>query len=342
VVITLNKEENLMRRLINDPYEIVEEMLQGYVKAFNKQVKLLEHDGRVVVSKNAPKKDKVGVIVGGGSGHEPLFLGYVGDGFADAAVIGNINTSPSPEPCYNSVKAVDAGKGCIYLYGNYAGDVMNFDIGAEMAAEDGIRVETVLVTDDVISSKDVEGRRGIAGDFFVFKVAAAAAEERLDLDGVVAAAKKANANCATMGVALGAAEHPTTGKEMFEMESGDMEIGMGIHGEPGVRRGKTEPADAVVKEIMDVLVPELKLAKGDEVCVLVNSLGATPLMDLFVAYRKVAEILEELGVGVHKTFIGSYASTMNMPGSSVTLLKVDAELKRFIDYPTNAPYFVQI
>jgi dihydroxyacetone kinase-like protein len=330
-----------MRRLVNDPYEIVEEMLEGYVRAFGDKVKLLEHDGRVLVSTSAPKKDKVGVIVGGGSGHEPLFLGYVGDGFADAAVIGNINTSPSPEPCYNSVKAVDAGKGCIYLYGNYAGDVMNFDIGAEMAAEDGIRVETVLVTDDVISSKNVEERRGIAGDFFVFKTAAAAADEGHDLDKVVEVAQKTNANCATMGVALGAAEHPTTGEEMFEMAVGDMEIGMGIHGEPGVRRGKTEPADDVVQEILDVLIPELKLTKGDEVCVLVNSLGATPLMDLLVAYRKVSIVLEELGINVHKTFIGSYASTMNMPGMSVTLQKVDDELKRLIDYPTDAPYFIQ-
>ncbi len=330
-----------MRRLVNDPYEIVEEMLEGYVRAFPEKVKLLEHDGRVVVGTHAPKKDKVGVIIGGGSGHEPLFLGYVGEGFADAAVIGNINTSPSPEPCYNSVKAVDAGKGCIYLYGNYAGDVMNFDIGAEMAAEDDIRVETVLVTDDVISSENVEDRRGIAGDFFVFKTAAAAADDGLDLDGVVEVAKKTNAHCATMGVALGAADHPNTGKPMFEMDLGDMEIGMGIHGEPGVRRGKTEPSDDVVQEILDVIIPELKLTSGDEVCVLVNSLGATPLMDLFVANRKVSKVLEEKGIKVHKTFVGSYASTMNMPGMSVTLQKVDDQLKRYIDWPTDAPYFVQ-
>lgn len=330
-----------MRRLVNDPYEIVEEMLEGYVRAFPEKVKLLEHDGRVVVSTQAGKKDKVGVIIGGGSGHEPLFLGYVGEGFADSAVIGNINTSPSPEPCYNAVKAVDAGKGCIYLYGNYAGDVMNFDIGAEMAAEDDIRVETVLVTDDVISSKNVEDRRGIAGDFFVFKTAAASADLGDDLDKVVEVAKKTNAYCATMGVALGAAEHPNTGKEMFEMAVGDMEIGMGIHGEPGVRRGKTEPADDVVQEILDVIIPELELTKGDEVCVLVNSLGATPLMDLFVAYRKVSLVLEEKGIKVYKNFVGPYASTMNMPGMSVTLQKVDDELKKYIDHPTDAPYFVQ-
>ncbi len=329
-----------MRRLVNDPYEIVEEMLEGYVRAFPDKVKLLEHDGRVVIGTHAPKKDKVGVIVGGGSGHEPLFLGYVGEGFADAAVIGNINTSPSPEPAYNAVKAVDAGKGCIYLYGNYAGDVMNFDIGAEMAAEDDIRVETVLVTDDVISSKNVEDRRGIAGMFFVFKATTAAADDGLDLDGVVEVAKKTNANCATMGVALGAAEHPNTGKVMFEMEDGEMEIGMGIHGEPGVRRGVTEASDAVVQEILDVVIPELELTKGDEVCVLVNGLGATPLMDLLVAYRKVSHVLEEKGIKVHKNFIGSYASTMNMPGMSVTLLKVDNQLKNYIDWPTNAAYYV--
>jgi dihydroxyacetone kinase-like protein len=203
-----------------------------------------EAQGRVVVSKTAKQKDKVGVIIGGGSGHEPLFLGYVGKGFADAAVIGNINTSPSPDPCYASVKAIDTGKGCIYLYGNYAGDVMNFDMGAEKAdEEDGIRVETVLVTDDVISSENIEDRRGIAGDFFVFKAAGAKAEMGGDLDAVVAAAKKCNDVTRTMGVAMSSATLPSKGGPIFEMEDGDMEIGMGIHGEPGVRRGKIEPAD---------------------------------------------------------------------------------------------------
>ena len=330
-----------MRRLINDPYNIVEEMLEGYVKAFNKQVRMLENDKRVIVKKNAPDKDKVGVIIGGGSGHEPLFLGYVGEGFADDVVVGNINTSPSPEPCYNAVKAVDAGKGCIYLYGNYSGDVMNFDMGAEMAEDDDIRVETVVVTDDVASSENIEDRRGIAGDFFVFKAAAAAADKGYDLDKVVEVAQRANKNCASMGVALGAAEHPNTGKEMFEMEKGYMEVGMGIHGEPGVRRGEIEPMDQVVTEIMDTILADLKLVEDDEVAVLINGLGATPYMDLFVMNRRVAEILEEKKIKVHKTLIGTYASTMNMPGQSVTLLKLDDELKEYIDYPTDAPYYVQ-
>lgn len=329
-----------MRRLINDPYEVVEEMLDGYVRAHKNYVKLLEHDGRVVVSKKAPVKDKVGIIIGGGSGHEPLFLGYVGEGFADAAVIGNINTSPSPEPCYNAVKAVDAGKGCLFLYGNYAGDVLNFDMGAEMADADGIRVETVLVTDDVVSSTEIKDRRGVAGDVFVFKAAAAKAAMGADLDAVKAAAEKANANTRSMGVALSSATLPATGKPIFEMAEGDMEIGMGIHGEPGVRRGKIENADKVIDQIMEHILPDLPFQSGDEVAVLVNSLGATPLLDLHICYRRVDQILEEKGIKVHKAFVGPFATSMDMAGMSVTLMKLDAELKELLDYPCDTPYLV--
>ncbi|SHJ70334.1 dihydroxyacetone kinase DhaK subunit [Geosporobacter subterraneus DSM 17957] len=330
-----------MKRLINDPYDVVEEMLEGYVKAHEQYVKLLEHDGRVVVSKKAPVENKVGIIIGGGSGHEPLFLGYVGEGFADAAVIGNINTSPSPEPCYNAVKAVDAGKGCLYMYGNYAGDVLNFDMGAEMASMDGIRVETVLVTDDVVSSKEIKDRRGVAGDFYVFKIAAAKAALGADLDEVKAAAEKANANTRSMGVALSSATLPSTGKPIFEMGEEDMEIGMGIHGEPGVRRGKIEPADKVIDQIMEHILPDLPYESGDEVSVLVNSLGATPLLDLHICYRRVAQILKEKGIKVHKAFVGPFATSMDMAGMSVTLLKLDDELKELLDYPCDTPYFVQ-
>lgn len=327
-----------MRRLINNPYNVVEEMLEGFCKAHSDHVKLLESDGRVVVSKKAPVKDKVGIIIGGGSGHEPLFLGYVGENFADAAVIGNINTSPAPEPCYNAVKAVDAGKGCLYLYGNYAGDVMNFDMGAEMAAADGIRVETVLVTDDVYSSTNIKDRRGVAGDFFVFKAAAAKAAMGANLDEVKAAAIKANYNTRSMGVALSSSTLPATGKPIFEMEDGDMEIGMGIHGEPGVRRGKLQEADKVVDEIMKYVLPDLPFNKGDEVAVLVNSLGATPLMDLHICYRRVAQILEEKGINIYRSFVGPYATSMDMSGMSITLMKLDNELKQLLDYPCDTPY----
>lgn len=334
-----------MKRLINDPYDVVEEMLEGYVKAHKDYVRMSEQDeaqGRVVVAKDAGKKDKVGVIIGGGSGHEPLFLGYVGEGFADAAVIGNINTSPSPDPCYASVKDVDTGKGCIYLYGNYAGDVMNFDMGAEKAdEEDDIRVETVLVTDDVVSSENIPDRRGIAGDFFVFKAAAAKAAMGGDLDEVVAAANKCNDNCRTMGVAMSSATLPSKGGPIFDMEDGDMEIGMGIHGEPGVRRGKIEAADKVVDEIMEPVLADLDFA-GGEVYVLVNSLGATPIMDLHICYRRVAQILEEKGIKVYKALIGPFACSMDMAGMSITLLKVDEEMKELMDYPCKTPYFTQV
>ena len=326
-----------MRRLINDPYDVVEEMLSGYVKAHSDYVKLLEHDGRVVVTTN-PVPGKVGVIIGGGSGHEPLFLGYVGKNFADAAVIGNINTSPSPEPCYNAVKAVDQGKGCIYLYGNYAGDVMNFDMGAEMAADDGIRVETVLVTDDVVSSENIEDRRGIAGDLFVFKAAAAAAAKGMDLDAVVAAAKKCNDNTRSMGVALSSSTIPVKGGTIFDMEDGDMEIGMGIHGEPGVRRGKIEPADQVVDEIMEHILKDFPLSEGDEVHTLVNGLGGLPLMDQYILHNHLEEVLREKGVKVYKSLVGNYATSMDMIGMGITIVKVDEELKELLDYPVDTPY----
>lgn len=329
-----------MRRLLNDPEHIVEEMLEGYVLAHGKYVKLLENDGRVIVSKAAPVKDKVGIIIGGGSGHEPLFIGYVGEGFADAAVVGNINTSPSPEPCYHAVKAVDSGKGCLFMYGNYAGDVMNFDMAAEMAAADGIRVETVLVTDDVCSSPAISRRRGVAGDFFAFKVAAAKAAAGAGLDEVKAMAERANSYTRSMGVALSAATHPATGKIMFEMADGEMEIGMGIHGEPGVKRGKLETADMVVDQIMPFILRDLPFAKGDEVSVLINGLGGLPLMDLHIIYRQVAWILREEGIKIYNSFVGNYATSMDMIGMSITLMKLDGELKSLLDAPCDTPYCV--
>lgn len=335
-----------MKRLINDPYDVVEEMVEGYVKAHDRYVKMCdleEAQGRVVVAKDAGTKNKVGVVIGGGSGHEPLFIGYVGENFADGVVIGNINTSPSPDPCYAAAKAVDNGKGVIYLYGNYAGDVMNFDMGAEKAdEEDDIRVETVLVTDDVVSSENIPDRRGIAGDFFVFKAAGAKAAMGADLDAVVAAASKCNDNTRSMGVAMSSATLPSKGGPIFDMEDGDMEIGMGIHGEPGVRRGKIEPADAVIDEIMDPILKDLPYESGDEVYVLVNSLGATPILDLHICYRRVAQILEEKGIKVHRALVGPFACSMDMAGMSVTLCKLDDELKELLDYPCDTPYFTQV
>ncbi|HFI0149296.1 TPA: dihydroxyacetone kinase subunit DhaK [Streptococcus suis] len=328
-----------MRRLINDGYDVVEEMLEGYCAANAKYAKLLDHDKRVLVAQELSKEPKVGIIIGGGSGHEPLFIGYVGKGFADAAVIGNVNTSPSPEPCYNAVKAVDQGKGCLYLYGNYAGDVLNFDMGAELAADDDIRVETVTVKDDLISSENFEDRRGVAGDLFVFKVAAAAAAKGHDLDYVKQIAEYANENTFSMGVALSSATLPVTGKEIFEMEDGDMEVGMGLHGEPGIRREKLRPADEVVEEIYNYIKENSSLTEGDEVVVLVNGLGGLPLMDQYICYRKLNQLLTADNITLHDSLVGNYATSMDMVGMSITILRVNEELKELLDYPCDTPYY---
>ncbi|MGY3725557.1 dihydroxyacetone kinase DhaK subunit [Granulicatella balaenopterae] len=328
-----------MRRLINDGYDVVEEMLEGYCLAHSDYVKLLEDDGRVVVSKKISEEPRVRIIIGGGSGHEPLFLGYVGKDFADAAVVGNVNTSPSPEPCYNSVKAVDSGKGCLYLYGNYAGDVLNFDMGAELAAADGIRVETVTVKDDIISSTNFEDRRGVAGDVLVFKIAASAAKKGYDLDKVKEITEYANENTFSMGVALSSATLPVTGKVIFDMEEGDMEVGMGIHGEPGIRREKLRPADEVVTEIYNYIKEHSTLKEDDEVAVLINGLGGLPLMDQYICYRKVDQLLKKDNIGIYKSLVGNYATSMDMIGMSITILRLNDELKELLDSPCDTPYF---
>lgn len=330
-----------MKRIINDGYDVVEEMLEGYELAHKDTVHLLDDDKRVLVKNKLSETPKVGVIVGGGTGHEPLFLGYVGEGFADASVMGNVNTSPSPEPCYNSVKAVDQGKGCIFLYGNYQGDVLNFDMAAEMAADDGIRVETVISTDDVASSTEKTDRRGIAGDVPTFKVAGAAAEKGYDLDEVVRVTQKSNDNTYSMGVALSSSTLPVTGEAIFHMEEGDMEVGMGIHGEPGMGVSKIKSADEIVDELMENILEDSKITDGDNVLVLVNGLGALPLMDQYICYRRVDQILKEKNVNIGISWVGDYSTSMDMVGMSVTLVKLDDELHELLAAPCDTPYMKQ-
>lgn len=225
-----------MKRLVNNPENIVEDVIEGYTKAFD-DVKVSELSERVVARKNI-NKDKVGIIIGGGSGHEPLFLGYVGEGFADACVIGHINTSPDPYAVYSAIKEVGSNKGVLLMYGNYTGDVLNFDMAQDMAIAEGYKVKSLQITDDVVSAEEKYCRRGIDGDIFVMKIAAAASDLGLEFDEVYRIAQKANDLTASMGVALGSADDPRIGHEMFTLEPGKMKIGMGIHGEPGVRRGK--------------------------------------------------------------------------------------------------------
>ena len=331
-----------MKKLINDPDNAVDEMVDGILAA-HPGLRRLDSHKRAVVRADAPVPGKVGILIGGGSGHEPTFIGYVGKGLADAVAVGNVFASPPPDPIYEATKAIHGGAGVVYMYGNYAGDVMNFDMAAEMCLMDDIRVETVLVTDDVASAPPDRraDRRGVAGDVFVFKVAAAAADQGYDLDAVVAVANKANDACLTMGVALEPCSLPQTGQPSFELGPDEMEIGLGIHGEPGVRRGPLQPADQVIDDMLDMILAERPLGASNRVAVLVNGLGSTTLMEQYIAFRRVRRRLDDLGTTIHRTMVGSYVTSLEMGGISVTLLDLDDELARLVDHPADCAMFAQ-
>lgn len=329
-----------MKKLINDPFDFVEESLEGFLLAHADTVKRVGK--RAIGRVDGPTPGKVGVVVGGGSGHLPAFAGYVGKGGADAAPIGNIFASPPAKPVLEATHAANGGAGVLYSYGNYAGDVMNFDRAAAQAAEQGVPVETVLVTDDVASAPKEEQtqRRGIAGDFFVFKVAAAKAETMADLEAVKAAAVLANDNTRTMGVALSACTVPANGKPTFSLPEGELEIGLGIHGEPGLRRAKIEPVDKLVEEMTDHILKDFDFS-GSDVAVLVNGLGATPYEELYIMYRKLSRILEAQRVSIKRSYVGEYVTSLEMAGASITLLRLDDELLDLIDAPAYCPMFLQ-
>jgi dihydroxyacetone kinase len=333
-----------VRKLINDPYKVVDEMLDGFVRAHESKVRRLDGAaGRAIVRVGPPKPGKVGVLFGGGSGHKPAFIGYLGRGGADGVAVGNVFASPPPDPAVAASRAIDGGAGIVYSYGNYSGDVMNFDMAAETLADDGIEVRTVLVTDDVASAPKgrEDERRGIAGDFIIFKILGARAEEMATLDEVEAAGRKANDNCRTMGVALSSCIVPAAGKATFNLEDGEMEIGLGVHGEPGMRRGPLESADAVTTTLVETILEDMPLARGTEVAVLVNGLGATPYSELYIIFRRVAQMLDERGIIIHRSYVGEYVTSLEMAGASVTLLKLDDELKRLIDAPADCAMFAQ-
>lgn len=332
-----------MKKLLNDPARVVDEMVEGYVAAFPQYIKQLPDSPRALV-RTKLQPGKVGVVIGGGSGHEPGFMGYVGQGFADGVAVGNVFASPSPEPIVAVTKAVDQGAGVLYIYGNYAGDGMNFDMSAELAAMDDIRTATVRITDDLASApiEQIEKRRGIAGFVLLFKMAGAASERGYGLDELVTVCRKANAQTRTMGVALSPCTLPQTGKPAFELADDEMEIGLGIHGEPGMERGKLTTADEVTARLLAGIVEELALRRGDRVAVLVNGLGATTVMELFIVFRKAAATLAELGVHIHRSYVGEYVTSMEMGGCSITVMKLDDELASLIDHPADSPGLTQV
>ncbi len=331
----------ITKKIINNGNDAVDEMLEGIIAAHPKMLHRLDASPRAIVAVDGPRPGKVGLVIGGGSGHEPTFLGFVGKGLADAAAIGNVFASPPPDPIMECAKAASGGAGVLFMYGNYAGDVMNFDMAAEMLGMDDIEVRTVLTTDDVASAPrdNRETRRGVAGNFFIFKAAGAACDLMFSLDECERIARKANDHTYTMGVALSACSLPQTRRFNFDIGADDMEIGMGIHGEPGIKRTVLKTADAIVDQMMDRILDEMKPTKSDHVAVLVNSLGSTPLMELYIMNRRVRQRLDELGLNIHATWVGHYCTSLEMAGASVTLMHLDAELTRMIDHPCNCAMF---
>lgn len=333
-----------MKKILNNPDNFVNEMLEGILAAHPQELKAVSPDLRSIVRADAPIEGKVGLATGGGSGHLPVFLGYVGKGMLDGCAVGNVFASPSAQQMLEVTKAIDGGSGVLYIYGNYGGDIMNFDVAAEMADFEDIKVETVIVADDVASAPkgNEKKRRGVAGLFYAYKIAGACADEMMFLEEVKRVTEKALAGTRSMGVALSPCTIPSAGKPTFEIGDDEMEIGMGIHGEPGIKRGKLQTADEIAETIVKTIVEDLPYNSGDEVSVLINGLGATPKEELYIVYRKVYSLLKELGIKVYRPYIGEFATSMEMAGMSITLMKLDEELKRLLDKPANTPFFIQV
>jgi dihydroxyacetone kinase-like protein len=332
-----------MKKLINQPDRVVEDMLAGMAAAYPEYIRLLP-DLNVVVRADAPVKGKVALVSGGGSGHEPTHGGYVGRGMLDAACAGNVFTSPTPDQVLAAIKAVDGGAGVLLVVKNYTGDIMNFDMAAEMAAAEGIETASVVVNDDVAveNSTWTQGRRGIAGTIFVHKIAGAKAQAGGSFSEVKAVAEKVIANVRSMGMALTPCVVPAAGKPNFTLAEDEMEIGMGIHGEPGTHREKIKTADEITAHLTEKVLNDLPFKSGDEVAVMVNGLGGTPLMELLIVNKKVAAMLAERGIKVFRTYVGEFMTSLEMAGCSVTLLRLDEELKELLAAPADTPGFKQL
>lgn len=332
-----------MKKLINRPEDFVDEVVDGLLLAHPDQLRAVTPDRRALVRADAPGAGRVGIVTGGGSGHLPAFLGYVGVGLCSGVAVGNVFSSPSAEQMHEATKAVDGGAGVLYLYGNYGGDVFNFDLAGDLAELDGITTRTVLVTDDALSApaERREERRGVAGMVFAFKVAGAAAERGDDLDRVAELAQLAVDATRTVGVGLSPTILPEAGRPTFELADGEMEIGIGIHGEPGQHRGALETADEVGDRLVGAILADIELTAGDRVAVMVNGLGATPAEELYLIYRRVHGALSDRGVAVHRPYVGEYATSLEMAGASVTVMRLDDELTRLLDAPASSPFFRQ-
>ena len=325
-----------MNRIINDPDAVVEDALAGLLAAHPDLLASTAHP-RVLRSPHAPA-GRVGIVTGGGSGHEPAFLGYIGPGLLDAVAIGEVFASPTARAFEAAFKAADGGRGVACLYGNYAGDNMNVKMAIKLAERDGLSVKTVVANDDAASAPAAEAgkRRGVAGEIIMWKVAAALAAEGADLDAVIAVARKAIDNTRSVGIGLSACTIPAAGKPNFTIKDGEMEVGIGHHGEPGIAVMPTRTAQEMAALMLETIVPDLPFSQGDEVAVLVSGLGATPLMELYILYGHVAELLESRGIKIRHRFVGNYFTSLEMMGASLTVTRLDAELDRLIGAPARS------
>lgn len=327
-----------MQRFINNPDEVVEDTVKGFVKAHADIVRL-GGNPRVIVARHAPVSGKVGVITGGGSGHEPAFIGYTGRNMLDAVAVGELFSSPTAKSFLDAAREADGGKGVVCLYGNYAGDNMNVKMAIKLAAKEGIDIATVVANDDVCSAgpDERDKRRGVAGEIFMWKCAGAKAAEGAGLADVRATAQTAIDNCRSIGVGLGPCTLPAVGHPNFSIEPGTMEVGIGHHGEPGVRVEPLKPAAEIAREMVKIVLDDHDLAAGTEVAVLVSGLGATPVNELYILNDTIEQEITGRGLSIHKTYIGNYFTSLEMVGATLTVMALDAELKRLLDVDVDCP-----
>ncbi|WP_454887532.1 dihydroxyacetone kinase subunit DhaK [Sphingomonas oryzagri] len=330
-----------MKKVLNDPFAYVDEAMEGMCLAHPDIYRRLDEAPRVIARANSAQAGKVGLVSGGGSGHLPVFTGYVGHGLLDTCAIGDVFASPPADDVAVAIRAASHGAGVVNIFGNYGGDIMNFDMAAELLDGEGIDITTVIVADDVASAsyEEREKRRGVAGMVLTFKIAGAAAEAMLPLAEVERIARKAADGCRSMGVAMSPCTLPQLGKPTFTIGDDEMEVGMGIHGEAGVQRTRLAAADDIADAMLDPILKEVPLGAGDRVTLLVNSLGATPAEELYIVYRRVAGRLADLGVSIVRPLVGRYATSMEMTGVSLTLLALDDELDGLLSAPATCAFW---
>lgn len=330
-----------MQRILNHPDDIVDEMLNGFLKTHQDIIEKTKNP-RVVKRKEAPE-NKVGVVTGGGSGHKPAFIGYVGEGMCDAAAVGEICSSPTAAAFLDAFREADKGRGVACLYGNYSGDNMNVKMAVKLAKKENITVKTVVANDDVASApkEERQKRRGVAGEVFMWKIGGAKAETGAALEEVIEVAQKAIDHTRSVGIGLTPCTLPAVGHPNFEIQEGTMEVGIGHHGEPGIEVCPLESAAQMAKRMTDIILPDYPFEKGDEVAVLVSGLGATPVMELYVLYNEIEKILEKKGIGIHRSYVGNYFTSLEMMGATLTVMKLDEELKTLLDMPAASVGFQQ-